>query len=207
MRRLSCPLGLSFTYTTINYLATHMTRSWLAILAATALIFPTASRADKWRFPATIETQQETHGEITIRRIRDARKNQYNPDYSVEVTRGDQLLARIPGVYFERLFPAPDGSFFVGLSNGGLPGTAVIIFDREGRLRVEVKHSMAEFDYCNRSVTLIRYWFDAVTFIKDPERSSYTISVRTCHGKDVDLMAAIRDAHNRSFQQNDSDVR
>lgn len=188
-----------------------MSRSWFAILLVAALSFSTPSSADSWSFPATIKTQPETHGDITIRRILDARKNQKYPKYSIEITRGDQLLARIPGVYFQQLFPAPDGSFFVGLSNEGLPGTAVIIFDREGRLELEVKHGMAEFDYCRRSTTLAREWFDAekpkVTFTKDPKWDFYKVTVRTCWGKDVDLTAVIREAHNRVFQRNASGVR
>jgi hypothetical protein len=188
-----------------------MSRSWFAILLVGPLSFSSPSSADSWSFPATIKTQPETHGDITIRRILDARKNQQYPHYSIEITRGDQLLARIPGVYFQQLFPAPDGSFFVGLSNEGLPGTAVIVFDREGRLKLEIKHGVAEFDYCEQSTTLVREWFDAekpkVTFTKDPKWDFYTVTVRTCRGKDVDLMAVIRDAHHRSFQRNASGVR
>lgn len=181
------------------------------MFAVAAMMMPAFARADSWRFPAVIQTDPEQHGDITIRRIRDARKDQKYPDYSVEITRADHLLARIPGVYYEKLFAAPDGSLFVGLSNVGLPGTAVIIFDRQGRLRLEVKHGMAEFDYCEESVTLRREWFDAerpeVTFTKDPKWGSYKVNLRTCRGKDVELMTAIRDAYNRSFQRNASGVR
>lgn len=182
-----------------------------AICLSWSLMVPVVAWADSWSFPATIKTEPDVYGDLTIRRIRDARKDQKYPDYSIEVTRGDRLLARIPGVYYEKLFPAPDGSFFVGLSNYGLSETAVVIVDREGRLRIEVKHGMAEFDYCDRSVTIQRVWFDAenpkVTFVKDPKWDVYAVKVRTCKGKEVDLMAEIRDAYNRSFQRNASSVR
>ena len=175
------------------------------------LVAPLVARADSWAFPATIKTEPETHGNVTIQRIRDARQNQQYPDYSVELTKAGGLLARIPGVYYDTLFAAPDGSFFVGLSNNGLPGTAVIILDREGRLRLEVKHGIAEFDYCERSATLRRVWFDAekpkVTFVKDPKWDFYEVKVRTCKGKEVELMAEIRDAYNRAFQRTESGVR
>jgi len=114
----------------------------LALLSAIALASAVSS-ADSWRYPATISSRTDTHGDMTIRRIVDARKDQQYPNFSVEVSRGKELLARFSGIYFERLFPAPDGSFFVALSNDGLPGTAVLIFDREGNLRLEAKHDMA----------------------------------------------------------------
>lgn len=167
--------------------------------------------ADSWRFPATIKSEVENHGDIAVRRIMDARKNQHFPDYTIEVSRGNALLARFPGTYFEQLFAAPDGSFFVGLSNDGLPGTAVIVFDKAGWLRLEVKHDLAAFDYCEHSVTRRRVWFDAenpsVTFTKDAKLDAYTVSLRTCRGNEVNLMAAVRDAYNRSFLRATSDVR
>ena len=168
-------------------------------------------KADSWRFPATIKSEVENHGDIAVRRIIDARKNQRFPDYTIEVSRGNELMARFPGTYFEQLFAAPDGSFFVGLSNNGLPGTAVIVFDRLGRLRIEVKHDLAEFDYCEHSVTLRRVWFDAenpnVTFTKDASLDAYKVSLRTCKGCQVNLMSAVRDAYNKSFLRATSDIR
>ena len=167
-------------------------------------LLPTGAHADSCNFPATIQSEPEVHGDVTIRRILDARRDRKYPDFSIEVTKGDKLLARIPGVYYEKLFAAPDGSVFVGLSNHGLPGTAVVVLDREGRLRFEVKHGFAEFDYCERSVTLRRVWFDAdkpnVIFTKEPKWGYYDVKVRTCRGKEVDLMAEIQDAYGRAFR-------
>lgn len=174
-------------------------------LLAMILFAACGVHADSWRFPATVRSEVETHGDVTIRRIRDARKNQHFPDYTIEISRGQDLLARISGVSYEKLFAAPDNSFFVGLSNDGLPGTAVIVFDREGRLRLEVKHDFALFDYCEHSITRVRRWFDeenlAVSFKKDPRWGGYTVTLRTCRGKEVDLMAEVRSAYNRSFEK------
>lgn len=177
-----------------------------SLAAAVWLLFvPALAHADSWLFPATIESEVEVHGDTSVRRTLDAREKQKFPDYSIEVSRGNELLARVPGVYFEKLFPAPDGSFFVGLSNSGLPGTAVIIFDREGRLYLEVKHGPAEFDYCERSITLDRTWFDAarpdVRFTRDNKGSSYRVTLRSCRGDEINLESAIREAHNRAFQR------
>jgi len=171
------------------------------VMAAVLVFAPSFARADSWNFPATVESDVEVHGDVSVRRTLDARKNQKYPDYRIEVLRGGELLARIPGVYFERLFTAPDDSLFVGLSNDGLPGTAVIIFDKEGRLFAHVKHGAAEFDYCNRSVTLRREWFDFdnpdVRFDKD-QWGTYGITLRNCRGEKINLVEAIREAHDRA---------
>ena len=180
-------------------------------LLLTILLISSLSSADSWRYPATISSKTDTNGEISIRRIIDARKNQQYPDYVVEISRGKDLLARLPGVYFEQLFPAPDGSFFVALSNDGLPGTAVLIFDREGNLRLEAKHDVAYFDYCGYSVTRQRLWFDAenpgVKFVKHEDVDSYRVRLRNCHGKEVDLLATVQEAYKRSFDRKTLGVR
>lgn len=176
----------------------------LALLLIIALSSALAS-ADSWRYPATISSKTDTHGDVTIRRIVDARKDQQYPAFAVEVSRGKELLARFPGVYFEQLFPAPDGSFFVALSNDGLPGTAVLIFDREGNLRLEAKHDVAYFDYCGYSVTRQRLWFDAeapgVKFVKHENVNAYRIRLRNCHGKEVDLLPTVQEAYKRTVER------
>ena len=176
----------------------------LAILPAIVLSSALAS-ADSWRYPATISSKTDTYGDIIIRRIVDARNDQQYPVFSVEVSRGTVLLARFPGVYFEQLFPAPDGSFFVALSNDGLPGTAVLIFDREGNLRLEAKHDVAYFDYCSYSVSRQRLWFDQdspdVKFLKREDIDAYRVRLRSCHGKEVDLLTTVQEAYKRTVER------
>lgn len=182
----------------------------LALLWAIILTSTLAS-ADSWRYPATISSKTDTYGDVSIRRIIDARKDQQYPDFVVEVSRGKNLLARFPGVYFEQIFPAPDGSFFVALSNNGLPGTAVLIFDREGNLRLEAKHDVAFFDYCGYSVTRQRLWFDAdtpaVKFVKHKDVDSYQVRLRNCHGKEVDLLATVQEAYKRTVERRAAGIR
>lgn len=182
----------------------------LALLSAIVLYSAFAS-ADSWRYPATITSKPETFGDVTIRRIVDARKDQQSPAFAVEVSRGKELLARFPGVYFEQLFPAPDGSFFVALSNDGLPGTAVLVFDREGNLRLEAKHDVAFFDYCGYSVTRQRLWFDAenpgVKFVKHEDFDAYRVRLRNCHGKEVDLLTTVQEAYKKSAERKALGVR
>jgi len=182
----------------------------LAALLAIALASAVSS-ADSWRYPATISSKTDTYGDVSVRRIIDARKDQQYPDFAVEVSRGKELLARFRGVYFEQLFPAPDGSFFVALSNNGLPGTAVLIFDREGNLRLEAKHDVAFFDYCGYSVTRQRLWFDAdtpaVKFVKHKDVDSYQVRLRNCHGKEVDLLATVQEAYKRTVERRAAGIR
>jgi hypothetical protein len=182
----------------------------LALLLAIALASAFAS-ADSWQYHATISSKTDTHGDVTIRRVLDARKDRQYPNFSVEVSRGKELLARFPGVYFEQLFAAPDGSFFVALSNDGLPGTAVLIFDREGNLRLEAKHDVAYFDYCGHSVTRQRLWFDAETpgvkFVKHEDIDAYRVRLRNCHGREVDLLTTVQEAYKKSFERKALGVR
>ena len=191
-------------------LRASVARRGRALVAALVLV-ATGAHADTWRFPATVQSEVEMHGETSIRRIRDARENQSYPLYTIEVSRGEQLLARIPGVSYEKLFAAPDRSFFVGLSNDGLPGTAVVILGQDGQLRMEVKHGPARFDYCQESATRRRVWFDAdepaVKFTKDPKWGGYAVTLRTCRGREVNLLAEIAEAQNRAFLLRQSHAR
>jgi hypothetical protein len=189
----------------------RLSRPFTAIALAVAGLLGTGSAmADSWRFPATVNTRIEENGDVAIKRIIDGRKNQRSPDFRVEVWRGKELLARFPGVYFEKLFAAPDGSFFVGLSNDGLFGTAVVIIDRGGYLQMEAKHGPAKFDYCNESITRVREWVDLdrprVSFEKH-EPWGYKVKLRTCRGEDADLIRTVQDAYSRSSQGNASNVR
>lgn len=174
-------------------------------LVLTTVLISSVSSADSWRYPATISSKTDTYGDVSVRRIVDARKDQQYPDFVVEVSRGKELLARFPSVYFEQLFPAPDGSFFVALSNDGLPGTAVLIFDHQGNLRLEAKHGIAYFDYCDYSVTRERRWFDpetpGVRFVKHKDIDAYRVRLRNCHGKEVDLLTTVQEAYKRSVER------
>lgn len=53
-----------------------------------------------------------------------------------------------------------DNLLFVGLSNDGLPGTAIVIFDDEDNLNLEIKHDVGNFNYCEESIKRIRIWYD-----------------------------------------------
>jgi len=167
---------------------------------------PQSAFADSWKYDPVEKSNVETYGDIKIIRTTDARKDRQYPDFLLSIYFKDELLAKYKGVAFQKLFASPDNSRFVGLSNHGLPGTAVVVFDDKGNLLLEAKHGLAAFDYCDESVTLVRRWYDEdkpdVQFVPDEKYGGYkNITVRDCKGKTEDLLKLILRAYNNSFQR------
>lgn len=174
----------------------------IALLAA-SLLTSVHAFADSWRYqPKKIE-QEDKFGEVRIVKSVDGRKDQKYPDFAVTIYQLGKMVALYKGVSYQKLFASPDNDLFVGLSNDGIPGTAVIIFDKSGNLRLEAKHGIARFQYCEESITLVRKWFDEdrpeVSFVQDNEGRLKTITLRDCKGNTVDLMKTILQAYNVSF--------
>ena len=170
------------------------------LLALATGLFCCVALADSWRFDPVLKQHTETFGNTKIVMSIDARKNQGLPDFSVEVYANKELRARYRGVSYQKLFASPDKSLFLGLSNDGLPGTAVVLFDKSGNLLLEVKHAAAAFDYCVQSMTRLREWFDAdnpaVKFVTDAKYGGYkSITLRDCRGNEVDLQETISAAY------------
>lgn len=184
--------------------ATRFCSSFLPlVLAALSSI----AIADSWKFDPVKKDRVETFGETKIVLTTDARKNRQYPDFVLAIYGNNELFAKYRGVSADKIFASQDNSHFLGLSNSGLPGTAVVLFDKKGNLLLEVKHRTATFDYCDESVTLIRTWFDAenpdVRFVVDEKYGGYkSITLRDCRGNTVDLMATVLKAYNTSFQRN-----
>lgn len=176
-----------------------------APIACIASLFCSVALADSWRFDPVLWQHSETFGNSKVVKLRDARRNQVFPEFIIEVHENKQLRARLRGVAFEKLFISPDKSLFLGLSNDGLPGTAVVLFDKSGNLLLEVKHDVAAFDYCRQSSTRLREWFDAeksmVKFVPDTEYGGYkSITLRDCHGNEVNLQEVIATAYARAIK-------
>lgn len=171
----------------------------LQIFLALVLMASPSARADSWQYLPTVESQSFIHGNVRIVLTTDARVNQKYPDFLLEVFNGGQQVARIPGVSFDTLVPSPDHALFVGLSNSGLPGTAAIVFTDKGQVSLLVRHGFAEFDYCSKSVTLQRVWFDAenpdVRFRLGPNEPKPGIFLRNCKGQDIELVGAVQAAY------------
>jgi hypothetical protein len=129
----------------------------LAVIAlATALVF-----ADSWGFEAKLDEKTHEYGQSRIVLATDTRENQQYPEYSLSIYLADELMARYRGVAFDQIFASDDHTYFVGLSNHGLTGTAFVIFDRKGNLIREMKHRFMDPKfYTSRSVTVIREWYN-----------------------------------------------
>lgn len=171
----------------------------LQVFLALALVSAPTARADTWRYPPTVESKVIRHGSVRIVLTTDARQDQWYPDFTLEVFKDDEQMARIPGVAFDKLFASQDNTLFVGLSNSGLPGTAVVVFTDQGRVILLAKHGFAEFDYCQRSVTLARVWFDAerpdVRFQIGSNDGKVGIFLRNCKGQEVELLDTVQAAY------------
>ncbi|MYM21075.1 hypothetical protein GTP46_00225 [Duganella sp. FT135W] len=126
-----------------------------------------------------------------------------SPEFKVRVFKGDKLLLQLSDAFCGNFFAAPNQLLFVGLSNTGWPGTAVIVFDDSGRILLLADHNAAQFDYCEETPTLLKQWYDD----KNPEVQFHlpnagkeikpSISVRDCRGGTVDLLDAVLNANAR----------
>lgn len=170
------------------------------------LALASIASADSWRFDPVETHRVETFGNTKIVLTTDARKNRQYPDFILSIYDKGELRAKYRGIAFEKIFASQDNSRFLGLSNSGLPGTAIVLFDKKGNLLLEVKHGMAAFEYCDESVTLARKWFHeenpSVRFVPDEKYGGYkSISLRDCKGNTGDLSTFVLKAYNKSFQR------
>lgn len=120
----------------------------------------TTALADQWSFPAEKNVRKFEFGATRIELIRDATQNQQYPSYQLAIYQSGTLVAKYGNVAFEYIAASPDQRVFVGLSNSGIPGTAFVMFDYRGNLIREVKHPYWTGPYCDRSVSLVRNWYD-----------------------------------------------
>src|SRR6266849_2722232 len=124
-----------------------------AFIVVAAVAFASIAIADSWSYKPIKQDRTDEFGPIKVVLTTDATKNRQWPEFTVQVLRDGLMQAQYRGIAFERLYAAPDRSVFVGLSNGGIPGTAIVVFGPAGELRLLVDHGVAEFDYCEKSVT------------------------------------------------------
>ncbi len=165
--------------------------TWVILLLASFVAV-----ADSWSFQPELKTTEFTFGATRIVRMVDAREDQFYPDFRIDVFTNDELVGRYGGQYFEHIAADERNSVFVGVSNFGIPNTAIIIFDAEGRLRALANHDLHadRFDYCGRSVTLAREWYDrenaSIRFQQSAGGS--TLEARSCRGEVLNLLEMLR---------------
>lgn len=161
------------------------------------LAFSFPSHADSWQFPKQNSVDKFRFGDTLIERIVDSSENQQYPEFAVKIYKKNKLLAIYPGVSFTAIKPDKFNNTFIGLSNSGLPGTALFILQASGSMSVIANHSIFHPFYCDESATVQRKWFDEtnpdIRFIYEDEQSDrlQAITFRNCQGKVEDLTDAI----------------
>lgn len=172
------------------------------LFLSAVLAIASSAIADSWDYKPIKEDQVHEFGPIKIVLTTDATIDRKWPEFTMRVLRNGVMQAQYRGLAFERLYAAPDRSVFVGLSNSGIPGTAIVVFGPSGDLRLLVHHGIAEFDYCRKSVTLERRWFDEERVeikFDDKESKPSGISLRDCRGNRVDLGAVALKAYGKAL--------
>ncbi|CAH0234666.1 hypothetical protein SRABI118_02560 [Massilia sp. Bi118] len=161
------------------------------------LVVSTTANAD---MPSTKRTKQQktfAFGDIRIEQSFDSTKDPMSPDFTVQVYDKGRLLLQLNDAAFDTFHAAPNGEAFVGLSNSGWPGTAVIIFDRRGRILLLAEHRFARFDYCMETSTFLKQWYDPedphVTFppVDLSADKEPGITIKDCRGKTIDLLDTV----------------
>jgi hypothetical protein len=168
----------------------------VAGVVAFAAGFPAA--ADSWIYAKERTDEEFVFGGTTIVRTIDARRDQVYPDFFVSVYRGKTLLATFRDTSFDQLFASEGHEFFVGISNSGLPGTAIILFDADGGLISRIDHSQSLLEYCEESITLIRQWYsDDTPSVRielresDGQTDIARITLTACDGDTITLSDVI----------------
>lgn len=170
----------------------------LSLLAGAALADTLSTRRAK-------DVKVFRFGNTVIRQTYDSRREPGSPDITFQVYVGDQLKVQLKDAEFDQFFPSPDNDLFVGLSNGGWPGSAVIVFDKEGHIFLLSDHLTAQFDYCFKTSTFARQWYDQ----KDPQvhfpaghayTRIYGITLKSCRGRTIGLVEAVNGAADQNYR-------
>ncbi|HEX6398559.1 MAG TPA: hypothetical protein VFZ95_14135 [Steroidobacteraceae bacterium] len=165
-----------------------MGRIALSVLAC--WLIAVASHADSWAFKDSVQTWRFADGlrvDVITDAQRDGSANQY-----VKIVRGSRVLGILNGVGFETLVESPDHRLYVGLSNTGLPGTAAVVFDHDGRVLLYASHWAGSFAYCRASVTIDRTWYDGKN--PDVRFDDGKITLNDCSGTRISLFEAVGQA-------------
>jgi len=159
-----------------------------SLVLVLVILVPTLVFSDQWRYPGKLESKEFDFGETKIVRIVDSREDQQYPNFRVDVFTKGELVGRFGGVYFQDIAATKENSVFVGISNIGLPNTAIILFDNRGRIHAIVDHS-EKFEYCTRTSTIVRNWYygekPSLQFVGADQVSD--IQVIGCKGKVISL--------------------
>ena len=116
--------------------------------------------ADSIGFPKEASKITKQFGDTKIELCFDPREDQDSHMFELLIYKNEILLSKYRNVTFTDIFASSDNKYFLGVSNFGIPGTAYVIFDNEGRLIKEVKHTYSDLKYSSYSLALAREWYD-----------------------------------------------
>lgn len=160
--------------------------------------------------PSTQRIRNErivAYGDTTITQIFDSTLDPMGPDFILKVTYKGELKLLMNQVQFQNIYASPDHSLFLGLSNSGWPGSAVIIFNREGTVLFQADHGTTAFEYCAQTSTMLKQWYDdEKPEVRFPDwRQKYSgevpgITLKNCSGNTVDLLETIRKGNAAGYQ-------
>ena len=168
-------------------------RTTLSAISALLLLLAGAisAHADTWTYPSKREETQFKFGSIRIVKIYDGTRSRGDSGYVVDIYLKDDLKARYRGISFEHFAASKDNELFVGVSNSGAPGSAIIMFDSEGSLLGYVSHDYNRLHYCMRSVSIVRAWYDStnpeIRFEEQQWGKLRDITIRSCDGKRISI--------------------
>jgi hypothetical protein len=112
-------------------------------------------------FPATLVERVFDFGRSKVVVEVDGREQKGLPSYTLRIFLDGKAVASCPDTGCQRVFASDDGQYFVGLSNSGVPWTAFIIFDAQGRIIRKVDHgALPARMYTHRTSRFVREWFD-----------------------------------------------
>ena len=155
------------------------------VVGAQLLLACAAALADSWMFPAERSDKVYEFGRTKVVLTTDARHNQVHPSFTLRIFDDGRLVAEHADVAFQHLAALDRQQLFIGVSNDGLPGTAMLIFDRAGHLLLKLDHAFKRFDYCRQSVTRIREWVDPNDPAFARDGATGQISFVDCRGRRV----------------------
>jgi hypothetical protein len=176
-----------------------MRKSTIALL--TCLAACATATADQCCPPDEIKTWRFLNDTLRVESVSDSKEIRNLQQY-VRITRDGHDVAVLNGTGFDTLAASADESLFVGISNQGWHETAVVVFDRQGSVRLQVKHHDALFDYCMWSVSIVRQWHGSqaadVHFENGNDLDAVTLL--DCKGNRVNLVQTVSDALARGLQ-------
>ncbi|WP_342120569.1 hypothetical protein [Pseudoduganella sp. OTU4001] len=151
----------------------------------------------------TFKKKDYVFGSVVISQTFDSRKDPMDPVFRLQMRDRGRVLLVVNDVAFDDIVASPDGELFVGLSNGGWPGSAAMVFDRRGRVWFVAHHGAMALEYSETS-TFLKEWYDAKNpGLRFAERNLLgddflQITLRNCNGETVGLWDVVKNATDRA---------